>query len=106
MTAGHTANLSEPVSAQPNGIVLTFSRYENGSVNEQFSSFFIPKSLISKHPGHGHDFKLGGVFNAAAKYLYIHNDRITGNAKNDVSVTVQGISYVNYLFVLRYVFGV
>ena len=107
MTAGHTADLAEPVSKQRSGIVLVFSKYTDGAAkNEQFSSFFVPKYLVSNHPGCGHDFKLGGVFNAAAKYLYIHDAKIVGNDKNHNTVTVGGITYTNSDFVLRYVIGV
>lgn len=107
MTAGHTITLSEAVSKQPSGIVLVFSKYTDGaSKNEQFSSFFIPKYLVSIHPGCGHDFKLGGVWNAAAKYLYIHDEQIVGHDKNNQTVTVGGITYTNNDFVLRYVIGV
>ena len=107
MTANQTVNLSEPVSKQRSGIVLVFSKYTDGaSKNEQFSSFFIPKYLVSNHPGVGHDFKLGGIWNAGAKYLYIHNEQIVGHEKNNQSITVGGITYTNNDFVLRYVIGV
>ena len=107
MTASQTATLNEPVSKQLTGIVLVFSRYSDGeSRNEQFSSFFVPKYLVTTHPGCGHDFKLGGIFNTAAKYLYIHDDKIVGHEQNTQSVTVGGITYTNNTFVLRYVIGV
>jgi hypothetical protein len=107
MSAGHIVDLAEPVSKQRSGIVLVFSKYTDGvAKNEQFSSFFVPKYLVSNHPGCGHDFKLGGVFNTAAKYLYIHDTKIVGNDKNNQTVTVGGITYTNNDFVLRYVIGV
>lgn len=107
MIADHTITLNETISKQRSGIVLVFSKYTDGeSKNEQFSSFFVHKYLVTNHPGCGHDFKVGGVWNAAAKYLYIHDDKIVGHDKNAASVTVGGITYTNNLFVLRYVIGV
>ena len=101
MTAGHTANLSESISAQPHGIVLTFSRYSGEALDEQLSSFFIPKSLISEISGCGHDFKLGGIWNAGAKYLYIHNDRIVGHEKNNQSHSLRNSHYRTPLCMLN-----
>ena len=72
MTASHTAQLSEPISKQPTGIVLVFSRYSDGTVRDyHFQTAFIPKSQVEKHPGTGHVFMLTsdgefGLF--AAKY--------------------------------------
>lgn len=107
MTATHNVTLPEPVSKQRSGIVLVFSKYTDGEAkNEQFSSFFIPKYLVSKHSGCGHDFKLGGVWNAGAKYLYIYDAQIVGHDKNNQTITVGGITYTNSDFVLRYVIGV
>lgn len=111
MTAGHTATLSEKVSEQPNGIVLVFSRYEDGAVqNYGINSFFVPKALISEVNGYGNVFTMSssakfGIM--CSKYLYIHDDKITGNADNNASGTsASGITYNNSAFVLRYVIGV
>lgn len=107
MATDQIARLAEPVSKQMTGIVLVFSRYADGeSKNEQFSSCFIPKYLVSAHPGCGHDFKLGGIWNAGAKYLYIYDEQIVGHEKNSQTVTVGGITYANDDFVMRYVIGV
>lgn len=108
MTAGHTAELTEAVSAQPNGIVLVFSAY-NGTddTNYSWQSFFVPKQLVALSTS-GHTFVLGrGKFTyTGTKYLYINDTTITGHADNNLSGTNNGITYANNKFVLRYVIGV
>ena len=111
MTAGQTATLSETVSQQPTGIVLVFCRYAEGAAQDYgFNSFFVPKKFISDHNGQGSVFTLNssatfGVM--AAKYLYLHDDNIAGNADNNKTGTsASGITYNNAAFVLRYVIGV
>lgn len=109
MTADHTAELSEPILDQPSGIVLTFSRYENGAaLDTNFHHFFIPKAFVIQKKGYGHTFfmvanKLAVV---ATKYLYINNTNIAGHADNNLTGTANGITYNNAGFVLRYVIGV
>lgn len=108
MTAGHTANLSEAVSAQPNGIVLVFCAY-NGTddTNDSWQSFFVPKQLVALSTA-GHTFTLSrGKFTyAGTKYLYINDTSITGHDDNNLTGTNNGITYANNKFVLRYVIGV
>lgn len=108
MTAGHTADLLEPISSQPNGIVLVFSAYNGADdTNYNWQCFFVPKSLV-KLTTSGHTFVLGrGKFNyTGTKYLYIHDTYITGHADNNLTGTSNGITYANNKFVLRYVIGV
>ena len=108
MTAGHTANLSEAVSAQPNGIVLVFCAY-NGTddTNDSWQSFFVPKQLVALSTA-GHTFTLsrGKFAYVGTKYLYINDTSITGHADNDLTGTSNGITFANNKFVLRYVIGV
>ena len=110
MTAGHTANLSEAVSAQPNGIVLVFSKYADGAALENnFNSFFVPKKFIVDHKGYGNAFTMmdTNFGQICHKYLYINDTYITGHANNNVSGTgTSGIAYANNKYVLRYVYGV
>ena len=109
MTAGHKAELSEPILAQPHGIVLVFSRYANGEAQDtNFHQFFIPKAFVNQKNGYGHTFFMAANRFAviATKYLYINNERITGHADNDATGTANGITYDNKSFVLRYVIGV
>ena len=109
MTAGHTAELTEPISDQKNGVVLVFSYYNGTSdTNYNWQSFFVPKWLASNDGGSGHTFLLNRpTFSAiGAKYLYINDTQIKGHDDNDNTGTSNGITYANNKFVLRYVFGV
>lgn len=112
MTAGHVITLPEPISKQPNGIVLVFSRYANGEVADtNFNSFFVSKHFVAAKPGNGHMFALWATPTfevAAGKYLYINDGSITGHANNSATGTssTTGITYTNNAFVLRYVIGV
>ena len=108
MTADNTANLSEAISAQPNGIVLVFCAY-NGTdnTNDSWQSFFVPKQLVALSTA-GHTFTLsrGNFTYAGTKYLYINDTSITGHADNNLTGTSNGITFANNKFVLRYVIGV
>lgn len=108
MTAGHTANLTEPVSAQRNGIILVFCSYEDSSTtNYNWQCFFVPKQLVPLTTS-GHTFVLsrGKFSQVATKYLYIRDSSIVGHADNNLTGTANGITYANNKFVLRYVIGV
>lgn len=108
MTSGHTANLTEAVSAQPHGIVLVFSAYNGADdTNYSWQSFFVPKQLVATSTS-GHTFILGrGKFSyTGTKYLHIYDTYITGHADNSLTGTSNGITYANNKFVLRYVIGV
>ena len=109
MTAAQTATLSESISSQPTGIVLTFSRYADGAALENnFIHFFVPKAFVNEKNGYGHTFMMVANKFAviATKYLYVNNAYITGHADNNATGTVNGITYNNASFVLRYVIGV
>lgn len=111
MSGSQQADLSELISDQPSGIVLVFSRYSSGAVGDyHFNQFFVHKSFVAVHPGGGSTFLMttDGTFSAmAAKYLYIHDDKIVGNDVNTETGTgTCGINYENNGFVLRYVIGV
>lgn len=109
MTEGHKVTLSEAVTAQPNGIVLVWSAYTDGTAqNYGFETNFIPKHYVKAHAGCGMDFPLFRqcFSKAACKYLYINNTSISGHANNDATGTANGITYDNSYFVLRYVIGV
>lgn len=111
MSASQIVTLAEPVSKQRSGIVLVFSRYSSGEAqNYHFSTHFVPKYQVGKHSGCGHTFLMttDGSFSAfAAKYVYLHDTQITGNANNEATGTgACGITYANNGFVLRYIIGV
>jgi hypothetical protein len=110
MTAGHQADLDEPVSQQDTGIVLVFSTYQNGAaIDANFNLFFVPKQFVSMWGGYGSAFQMNTVnFNTVgAKYLYIHDTYIKGNENNNLAGTAtSGIKFDNAMYVLRYVLGV
>lgn len=115
---GNSANaqritLSEAVSAQPNGIVLVFSRFVPSSAtaeNNNFYTFFVPKVQVANHAGAGHTFVMATTLTfdeMASKYLYINDTTISGNDNNAlIGTSPSGIKYANNRFVLRYVIGV
>lgn len=109
MSDAQTITLSEPISAQPHGISLVFSRYSNGAANDHnFVDFFIPKTIVAQKPGVGHTFLLATnvLTYIATKYLYINDGTIVGHENNTATGTANGITYTNNAFVLRYVIGV
>ena len=112
MTAGHTANLSEAVSEQPNGIVLVFSKYDTSTgaaLENNFNSFFVPKIFVTSHKGYGNAFTMmdTNFGQICHKYLYINDAYISGHANNNATGTgTSGITYANNKYVLRYVYGV
>lgn len=110
MTAGHTIALSESVSKQPQGIVLVFSEYVDGEAkNQSFHRFFVDKATVALHSGVGCVFQLStsNIAYFATKYLYIHDETITGHDNNNqIFENDSGIIATNNRFVLRYVVGV
>lgn len=109
MTSGQKAELSEKISAQPNGIVLVWGRYANGATEESnFNSFFVPKKFVEEKAGLGSAYFMSAVnfSTIASKYLYISDGHITGNDLNSATGTANGITYNNAGYVLRYVLGV
>lgn len=129
MAANKEIILSEAVSSQPNGIVLTFSRYSSSTAqNYHWESFFIPKYKIVTNAAlpsaGGYTFMLttDGTFSViGAKYLYLTDTSIKGNAINEAPSKSTSLTYYKYSnnsyvdnsvtfqnsgFVLRYVIGV
>lgn len=111
MSGSQTVTLAEPVHKQNNGIILVFSRYSSGVARDyHFNHAFVHKMFVKLHPGVGNTFLMttDGSFSVmATKYLYIHDDRIDGNANNEATGTgTSGVKYENNGFVLRYVIGV
>lgn len=109
----HTVNLSENVSAQTNGIVLCWSAFADGVAKDyNWVYTFVPKWHVSVAPGTG--VACTGVsVNAThfmGKYVYVYDDRIVGNAGNNVTDTTavagSNIKRDNVYWVLRAVLGV
>lgn len=109
MNAGQAITLSEAVSAQPHGIVLVWSWYDGGAKNWCWVHKFIPKHHPNISGGGGiEQFAIdmdGGAH--MAKYIYVTDTQIMGNAANGSgSKTVGGLTVNNGYWVLRYVIGV
>ena len=109
MTANQTIPLSRKVSEQRSGIILVWSGFQNGAnLDYYFSSFFVPKYAILRYPGRGWEFDLDPCDRfGMAKYLYISDSQIKGNAINtETHTTPGGRTYHNDHYVLRWVIGV
>lgn len=110
MTAGHEVPLTneKKVSNQPTGIVLVFSRYDSGNVDEDFVSHFVPKGLVAAMPGKLHAFHMVNAWPiyVGHKAIYISDDKLVGHSLNDQGGTASGITFNNKSWVLRYVYGV
>lgn len=108
MTEGHTVTLGEKVSEQENGIVLVFCMYRDGKIHDaDFVHCPVSKEFVRRHPGSGSSFLLvNSTFSRIGfKYLYIHDDKITGHANNGKIGTGCGVDFTNNHWVLRYVLG-
>ena len=110
MNESQSIYLSENVSQQKNGVVLVWSRYTNETAHDDsFNFVFVPKHFIGIKSGYGITSIISGTgFKPiGCKYVYISNNKITGNAvNNDTATTTNGITFTNNEFVLRYVIGV
>lgn len=103
-------SLAEAISDQPSGICLTFSPYENDTVqNHNFHHFFVPKQIVANHASKGTLFALHryNLTSIGTKYLYIDDSSIQGLAANTAAGTAEatGVTYDNSKWVLRYVIG-
>lgn len=110
MTAGHDIKLSDKISNMEKGITLVFSSYDATNKkphDANFHFFDIPKRFVNDHAGRGVSILLANTgFTAIGhKYLYIHDDHITGHANNGETGTGSGVTYNNKYYVLRYVLG-
>lgn len=113
MTGSHTATLSENISAQPHGVLLMWVRYNNGTLEAENNAFeFIPRLRWSVEdrgffPWDGEEVSWSMPNTAfgnsvRAKWLYVHDDHITGHNAN----TASGSGYNNNYAVLVAVFGI
>ena len=105
MNAGQVAQLSEPVSAQRTGIVLHWQGYSpgDGVQNYQHNFVFVPNTFRG---GRGLGMLLMADSRLVTKYVYVADDRITGNAQNATTDTISGISIDNRYQALTEVLGV
>lgn len=79
-------NLSEPVSAQPNGIIMVWSRYESGApVNGNFNYIYVPKAVVDgtiHTGGWGMNQLLADANTLFRKYVYVSDNTIEGLTAN------------------------
>ena len=111
-----TITLSEPISAQQNGIVVVFNPYNSSTgtaLTYAFNCHFIPKLLVSTVVPDVNNvlgvlvtMAEGKFASTATKFLRITDTTINGSADNTASGTANGITYNNNRFALRYVIGV
>lgn len=108
MNAAQTAELSEPISAQLNGIILAWSRYNSGAKDEAWNYTFVPKQHIefSSSGELSCVIATAGLQQMGCKTLNVSDTVITGHANNNTTGTGSSISWANNAFVLRYVLGV
>lgn len=110
MNENQSVDLTDtPVSAQPNGIILVWSAYENGAAkNWDWVTYYIPKKIVEIMPNQGYDISMHNASfgHIGGKYVYVTDTSITGNASNGSHGTSNGVTYDNRYWVLRYVIGV
>lgn len=111
MTDTHTVNLSEPISKQVNGIILTFAPYyispdETTATAKTWDNIdiFVSKGSVT---GSVKDFPLAAqTFSIISiKKLKITDTQIIGDSSNNTKGTTNGITWDNTKFVLTKVTG-
>ncbi len=108
--AADTAVLSEPISAQANGIVIFFQWYGTGTpAKSDMICHYIPKYLVANFDG-GYTISAidyGGAY-AMSKYLYIGDTAITGSDFNGdaAKTTDSGIKITNWNYIMTRIVGV
>lgn len=105
-TDTQTCNLSETVSSQSHGIILVWSLY-NPSTGSVVGADWVYTVVAKDHAkANGVDVPLmSGSYNGW-KYVYVHDDKITGYASNSSSSTTVGnMQRTNNRWVLRRVLG-
>ena len=106
MNSKQIITLPKNLSEYRNGIYLVWSGYDSG----QGQRYNVKYTFVSKYhvslglEGVAELFSdIGGTY--AFKYIYVYNDRITGNDINQQQTTKGGITYYNNRMVLRAVIG-
>lgn len=110
MQEEQTATLTEPISTQPNGVVLVFSELEDDAASGQaFYTQVIPKYMVAAHTEATQCVQLttSDLAYFGTKRLCVRDCEIVGHADNNTNgVGACGIAYTNSRFVLRYVIGI
>lgn len=106
MNADQTITLSEAVSAQPNGIVLMWSWYNNGAQAADFIFTFVPKYFTADFNGLGVCCYGLCADGHMMKYVYVYDTKIVGHSSAGNTGTYGGVTRANANYVLRKVIGV
>ena len=106
--ANGEAKLSEPLSAQKNGMVLVWSAYEDGEAKDwSWVYTYVPRwHAVADTGTRGVVCSAVSLDYAMAKYLYVYDDKIGSYPKNEQTVSVGGLTAENGKWVLRYALGV
>ena len=99
--------LTTNITSQLSGAVFAWCAFDTSTnlpTNSNWLYFFIPKSHVINRPGDG--IRMSDPYIGMNKYIYVSNSIITGHANNGISSTLNGISFNNSNYVLRYVIGV
>lgn len=104
MTNTQTANLSKNINTLQYGIWVIFRGFAGTAQNWGWTSFFVPKYIVTQYPGHTHSFALATGSGHGLKELIIYNDRIVGHSNNNITPTGSTVSGTSW--VLAYVLGI
>lgn len=94
---------SEPASAQHKGLVFLWKYYNAGLQDHSHNYFFVPKASLNGAGVCMAGFSGDYFFK---KYVYVSNEKAWGNAKNNQTLNISGITCTNNRAVLTDVFGV
>lgn len=110
MKSSQIATLAEPISKQPNGIVLlwSFYDYDTGEGTTYYRNYcFVEKNTLDY--GNGVAMMLGALAGEwiAVKYMYFTDNTVTGNDANANNYpNVCSVNWYNRNFVLLKIYGV
>lgn len=86
MQDGQTCTPSKKLSECPNGWILIWGYYDGGSMEQDFNTTIIHKGFVKRHSGRGmwHILQANST-TPAYKYIYVHDDHLAGQARNNDS---------------------
>ena len=108
MNAEQTVPLEEPISLQPNGIVMVFTYYEGKAQNTDMNHIFVSKQSVAYAEGELRPFMMAtGDGAIGIKQLHISDQYIEGHTQNGQTYTGEsGLTIANTKFALAAVLGV
>lgn len=109
MHGTQTINLSANVTSCPTGIALHWQAYADNTVQNYDHVYqFVPKTHVAASSGKGCAQLLtnSSAGTIGHKYVYVHDNKIDGNANNYGTDTASGITFNNSYWVLTQVIAV